>query len=46
MFGEEITVSEDLTVSDLTLDDASPVITYRFTDIYDREYWTPMLVID
>ncbi|MCR4596230.1 MAG: peptidase C11 [Lachnospiraceae bacterium] len=43
MFGEEITVSNDLKVSDVTVDDSDMVITYRLTDIYDTEYWTPKL---
>ncbi len=46
LFGEEITVTEDLTVSDLTIDDATLLIAYRFTDIYDHEYWTPMVFVD
>ncbi|MCR5594953.1 MAG: peptidase C11 [Lachnospiraceae bacterium] len=43
MFGNEITVTEDLTVSDVTIDDVKKIITYRLTDIYDRKYWTPKI---
>ena len=45
-FGEEITVTPDLKVSDLTLDDVDIAFTYRFTDIYDHEYWTPLVYVD
>ncbi len=44
LFGEEITVGTDLRVSDVTVDNSSKVISYRLTDIYNREYWTPALV--
>ena len=44
-FGNTLTVGEDgLTVSDVYLPDASKaMITYRFTDIYNQSYWTPVI---
>ncbi|MBR1586633.1 MAG: peptidase C11 [Clostridia bacterium] len=42
--GDTITVSGALTVSDVYLPDASKVMaTYRFTDLYNQAYWTPVL---
>ena len=38
--GDQMTVNGDLTVSDVYLPEGDIVITYRLTDIYDREYWT------
>ena len=38
--GNPITVNGDLTISDVTLPEGDRVVTYRLTDIYDREYWT------
>ena len=43
-FGNEITVDENLKVSDVTLDNLDTVITYRFTDIYQDEFWLPKIV--
>ena len=37
---DTMTVNGDLTVSDVYLPEGDIVITYRLTDIYDREYWT------
>ena len=43
-FGSPITVSGELTVSDVYLPDASKALaTYRFTDIYNQAYWTPVI---
>ena len=44
-FGKNLTVDENgLTVSDVYLPDASKaLITYRFTDIYNQAYWTPVI---
>ena len=42
--GEPITLTGALTVSDVELPDASKaMITYRFTDIYNQTYWTPVI---
>ena len=45
-FGNEITVVEDMKISDLYLPEKERIITYRLTDIYDRAYWTPKLVMN
>lgn len=44
-FGNSLTVDEaGLTVSDVYLPDpAKALITYRFTDIYNQAYWTPVI---
>ena len=43
-FGSPITVQGELTVSDVILPDASKTLaTYRFTDIYNQAYWTPVI---
>jgi len=43
-FGNKITVEGELTVSDVYLPDASKALaTYRFTDIYNQAYWTPVI---
>ena len=39
-----MTVTEDMTVSDVTIDEATVRQCYRFTDIYQQQYWTPALV--
>ncbi|MDO4616427.1 MAG: clostripain-related cysteine peptidase [Lachnospiraceae bacterium] len=41
--GEEMTVTEDLEISNVPVGDGDVLITYRFTDIYDNHYWTPVL---
>ncbi len=41
--GEQITVNGDLLVSDVTLEDNSVLVTYRFTDLYQQHYWTQKL---
>ncbi len=38
--GEPMTVSGDMIISDTEIGDGNSVITYRFTDIYNQEYWT------
>lgn len=38
--GETMTVTENMTVSDVTIDDQPMKITYCFTDIYNQEHWT------
>jgi len=41
--GDQITVSDNMRISDTYLGDDGVLITYRFTDIYDQEYWSPVL---
>ena len=40
MIGEQMTVGDSLTVSDVTLPAGSVRLTYRLTDIYNQAYWT------
>ena len=40
MIGDQMTVSGDLAVSDVTLPAGSVRLTYRLTDIYNQAYWT------
>ncbi|MBO4767247.1 MAG: peptidase C11 [Lachnospiraceae bacterium] len=42
--GEQLTVSGRLTVSDVVITDQKATITYRFTDMYNKEYWTNPVV--
>ena len=43
-FGNPLTVSGDLTVSNVYLPDKAKVsVTYRITDIYNQAYWTPVV---
>ncbi len=39
--GEQMTVGDEMTVSDCEIGEGNKVITYRITDIYNNEYWTP-----
>ena len=45
-FGDPLTVTDDLTIGNSEFSDqGSVMITYRFRDLYNREYWTaPILV--
>lgn len=38
--GNQLTYSDDMVISDTALDADRVLITYKFTDIYDQEYWT------
>ena len=43
-FGKPLTVSGDLQVSNVYLPDKTKaLVTYRFTDIYNQNYWTPII---
>ena len=43
-FGNAITVSGAIQVSNVYLPDKTKaLVTYRFTDIYDQTYWTPVI---
>lgn len=44
--GEQITVKTsmaDLVIENLPVGDGNTLVTYRFTDIYGKEFWTPTL---
>lgn len=39
--GEQMVVTEDMTISNVDVGDGNVLVTYRFTDIYNQQYWTP-----
>ena len=41
--GDEFTVSGELKVQDVSVGDGMARATYRFTDIYNNEFWTPVI---
>ncbi len=41
LIGDPMTVSEDMTVSDVYVEEANYRECYRFKDLYQQEYWTP-----
>ena len=43
VIGDEIVVSGELTVSDVLVTNNKLSATYRFTDIYNQEYWTEVI---
>ena len=40
LLGDSVTVGDGLALSDVQLNNASVVMTYLFTDIYNQEYWS------
>ena len=40
MLGEQLTVEGELVISDVYVDQDMANLTYLFTDIYNRSYWT------
>ena len=42
LLGEPLTVTQELTISDVPLEGATRA-TYRFTDLYHQHYWTPVV---
>ena len=40
MLGEQMVVDGELVISDVYVDAEAAELTYRFTDIYNQEYWT------
>lgn len=40
LLGEQLVVEDTLYISDVYIDADAANLTYRFTDIYNREYWT------
>jgi len=40
MLGEQLVVEDELYVSDVYINEEAANLTYQFTDIYNREYWT------
>ena len=43
LMGDRMTVQGELTVSNVYIDKNAANATYRFTDIYNNDYWTPVL---
>ena len=39
--GEQMTVTEEMTISNVDVGEGAVKVTYRFTDIYNQQYWTP-----
>lgn len=46
MLGEQIVVDGELVISDVYVDAKAANLTYRFTDIYNQEYWTAPVVVE
>ncbi len=43
LFGEQMIVSENMVISNVYIDADAASATYRFTDIYQQDYWTPVI---
>ena len=43
--GEKMTVSDNMKISNTVVGDGEVKITYRFTDIYNQEYWTDSFTV-
>ena len=41
--GDPMTVTDDMTISDVYIDASAANATYRLTDIYNQIYWTPVM---
>ena len=41
--GDQLTVSGELKISDVYIDAAKANACYRFTDIYNQQYWTELI---
>ena len=39
--GEQMTVTEGMLISNVDVGEGDVKVTYRFTDIYNQQYWTP-----
>lgn len=42
--GEKMTVTEEMTISNVEIGEGAIRVMYRFTDIYNQSYWTPAFV--
>lgn len=43
--GEPMTVSDKMEISNVDVGDGKVVVTYRFTDLYNQEYWSESLTL-
>ena len=41
--GEQMIVTEDMVISNVDVGEGAVKVTYRFTDIYNQQYWTPAI---
>jgi len=41
LLGDQMVVDGELVISDVYVDEEAAELTYRFTDIYNQEYWAP-----
>lgn len=39
--GEQMTVTDNMTISNVDVGEGAVRVIYRFTDIYNQSYWTP-----
>jgi hypothetical protein len=42
--GEQMTVTETLTLSNVSIGESDCMVTYRLTDMYNNTYWTPAVL--
>lgn len=42
--GEPMTVTEEMSISNVDIGEGDVCVTYRFTDIYNQSYWTPSFI--
>ncbi|MBO6015068.1 MAG: peptidase C11, partial [Lachnospiraceae bacterium] len=43
LLGEQMVVGDEMTISDVPVGEGDRKLTYRLTDIYNQEYWTPVI---
>ncbi|MCH5197063.1 MAG: peptidase C11, partial [Oscillospiraceae bacterium] len=43
--GEQMTVSSEMVISNVSLGENEARITYLFTDIYNQEYWSEAIIV-
>ena len=46
LMGEQMIVSEDMVISDVPVGENEKRVTYRLTDLYNQEYWTPVVPME
>ncbi len=45
-FGDALTVSGDIEISNIPVDDNPVLFTYMLTDIYNNTYWLPAMMYE
>ena len=43
LFGNQMIVGDNITISNESVGNGAVLLTYRFTDLYNQEYWTPSI---